>query len=85
MEKISYNLDNYDVFKTIKNIKCPILFVHLDKDPNVNVKNSLDAFEAANEPKTLEIIKGNNHTFEKPEEERKVINFILDWFNKYLK
>jgi len=79
------NLDNYDVFKTIKNIKCPILFVHLDKDPNVNVKNSLDAFEAANEPKTLEIIKGNNHTFEKPEEERKVINFILDWFNKYLK
>ncbi len=45
----------------IKNISCPVLIVHGDRDMIVNVSHAYNLFELAKEPKKLLILKGAGH------------------------
>jgi len=41
-------------------------------------------YQAAAEPKRLEMIEGADHVFSKSEHLNKAIDFSLGWFKKYL-
>ena len=51
----------WDSKELIKNIKCPALISHGDKDEIVSVRHSYKLYELANEPKKLIILKGATH------------------------
>ena len=61
--KFLESLKNKNIISNYHQVDCPILFVHGDADPVASVNLSLDGFKNANEPKTIEIIKGGIHGF----------------------
>ena len=48
----------------IADIKVPVLFVHGDRDPIINVRHCRELYSKANEPKKLKIFEGGNHAEE---------------------
>ena len=71
------------LYSQIKNITCPVLFMHGDSDLKVSVEQSQKAFKLANEPKELDIIKGADHCFkrEQPLVIAKTMGFLRRNFN----
>ena len=76
------DFDNHDLLKSIKNMKCPILFIHGSADPIVPVSEMEDYFQQANEPKEKVIIQGADHGL-RPHRD-KAYELAKDWFSKYL-
>jgi fermentation-respiration switch protein FrsA (DUF1100 family) len=62
----------------------PTLIIHGSMDEIVPVEHALKIYEAAPEPKRLEIIDGGDHTFSRAEHLNRAIDLSLEWFNKYL-
>lgn len=77
------DLRKYDLLKAIRSAP-PILVIHGSSDEVVPLEHSQKLYEAAAEPKRLEIIGGANHVFSKSEHLNKVIDMSLGWFKKYL-
>lgn len=76
-----------DLTKNLKKIQCPILFIHGDDDPTVSHTQSEKAINlVSSKIKSLETIKGGNHTFDSSKEHKqKCVNLTVDWFDKWLK
>ena len=72
---------NFIIYDRIKNIKCPVLFVHGDKDVDVPMNQSEKAFELANKPKEIQIIKGADHCFKNEQDE--VIELTMQFLKKH--
>jgi pimeloyl-ACP methyl ester carboxylesterase len=67
----------------LKKIKCPVMFIVGDK--NYLTKYVRSYYKNANNPKALKIIKGASHTFELYAHERKMLDYSVSWFKKWLK
>ncbi|MCF7871651.1 alpha/beta fold hydrolase [Candidatus Woesearchaeota archaeon] len=76
------DLEKYDVLKSIKKIKCPILFIHGSEDGRVPLESMEAYYENANEPKEKIIIQGADHDMEPKREELNKI--VVNWFKKNL-
>lgn len=74
--------DNHKLLDSIKNIHCPILFIHGGKDNNVSLSQMEAYFKNANEPKEKIIIDGADHGL-RPHRD-KMYRIVIDWFKKYL-
>ena len=60
------DLKKWDVCKMASNISpIPLLIIHGQKDELVSVKEGIDLFNQANEPKKLKIIPNGDHTLSK--------------------
>ena len=77
------DLRKYDLLKAIRRAP-PILILHGSLDEVVHLEHSQKLYEAAAEPKRLEIIKGADHVFSQNGHLNKVIELGLRWFKKYL-
>ncbi len=76
------DFENHNLLESIKNIHCPILFIHGSKDYRVPVANMESYFQNANDPKEKAIIDGGDHGL-RPYR-NKMYKIVVDWFNKYL-
>jgi fermentation-respiration switch protein FrsA (DUF1100 family) len=77
------DMRKYDLLKAIVRAP-PILIVHGSSDEVVPLEHARRLYEAAPEPKRLEIVEGADHVFSKAEHLNRAIDLILDWFGKYL-
>jgi len=73
----------YDLLETIRSAP-PILIIHGSLDKVVPVMHAQILYEAAPEPKRMEIVEGADHVFSQSEHLNKVIDLSLEWFKKYL-
>jgi len=74
----------HDIVSAFKEIDCPVLIVHGDKDEEVPVSHAGILYQEAKEPKRMEIIKGGNHSLSEDLHRKLAIELSLDWFEKYL-
>jgi len=64
----------------------PILFIHSKNDPTVGIRHSRALYEAAQEPKRLEIWEKGSHAQEMYRQfPKKFIGLVVDWFEETLK
>ncbi|MGB9714265.1 MAG: alpha/beta hydrolase family protein [Candidatus Bathyarchaeales archaeon] len=82
-ENFFKDLEKHDLLDAVKKAP-PILIMHGSMDEIVPVEHALKLYEAAPEPKRLEIIDGGDHTFSSAEHLNRAIDLSLEWFNKYL-
>ena len=78
------DLRNYDLLEAVKSTP-PILILHGTADELVPPEHAQKLYEAAPEPKRLEIVKGADHVFSQTGHLNTVIDLSLEWFNKYLR
>ena len=72
----------FSLLEDIKEIKCPILFIHGEKDSKVVIEQMEDYFKNANEPKEKFILKDSGHNLMPNREE--AFKKIIQWFGKYM-
>jgi alpha/beta superfamily hydrolase len=77
------DLEKHNLLKAVRSAPA-ILILHGRLDEVVPVEHSQKLYEAAAEPKRLEIVEGADHVFSKSEHLNKVIDLSLEWFKKYL-
>ena len=75
-------MDNYNLLESIKNITCPILFIHGSLDDRVPISEMESYFKKANEPKEKRIIEGADHGL-RPHRD-KMYKIVVEWFKKQL-
>jgi pimeloyl-ACP methyl ester carboxylesterase len=71
-----------DATPYLKKIKCPVMFIAGDK--NYLTKYVRSYYKNANNPKALKIINGASHTFELYAHERKMLDYSVSWFKRWL-
>lgn len=76
------DFDNHNLLKSIKEIHCPILFIHGSEDDKCPISEMEAYFENANEPKEKVIIEGADHGM-RPYRE-KMYQIVVNWFKKHL-
>lgn len=76
------DFDSHNLIKSIKNIHCPILFVHGEQDDKVAISEMEEYFQNAHEPKEKIIIEGSDHGLNPHRD--KAYDFIEDWYGNYL-
>lgn len=74
-------IPSVDLYTKAGEIKCPVLFVHGDKDVDVPYQQSEKAFQIANEPKEIHIIKGADHCF--GNEQNKVVDLTAEFLQRF--
>jgi putative redox protein len=80
------DLKKYNTLRDLEEINCPILIIHGGADSIVPLKEAEEIYEAAKEPKKIEVIQGASHTlYDSPEYGEQLVNLCQDWFKTYLK
>ena len=74
-------ITSVDVRNQVSKITSPVMFIHGDSDADVPHSQSEKAFQIANQPKELYIIKGADHCFRN--EQDNVINLTADFLKRY--
>ena len=77
------DLRTYDVLQAIRSAP-PILILHGSSDEVVPLEHARRLYEAAPEPKRLEIVGGADHVFSRRDHLSNVIELSLEWFKTYL-
>jgi dipeptidyl aminopeptidase/acylaminoacyl peptidase len=77
------DLHNYQVLQAIKSAP-PLLILHGSEDELVPVEHARLLYEAALEPKRLEILPGADHVFSRNEHLSRAIELCVEWFKRYL-
>lgn len=80
-KKFIGEINKINLYDKIKDLKCPVLFLHGNNDVEVPYQQSEKAFELANEPKEIQIIDGADHCFRNEQEE--VIDKTLDFLKRH--
>ncbi len=80
-EKFYEDVKKYDLLQAVKRAP-PILILHGGFDEVVPLEHAYKLYEAASEPKRIEIIEEADHVFSRGLD--KAIELILEWFKKYL-
>jgi len=78
------DLQNYDLLEAVRSAS-PIMILHGNLDEVVPPEHAQKLYEAAPDPKRLEIVVGADHVFSQTGHLNKVIDLSLEWFNKYLR
>ncbi len=74
----------YDTKKVMKDVKCPILIIHGDKDDIVPLSQSEEAMKYVNNPKKLVVVGGFAHGSASEEHMSVICEEISEWLEKYL-
>ena len=77
------DLRTYDLLNAVRSAP-PILILHGSADGVVPPEHARKLYEAAPEPKRLEIVDGADHVFSNQAHLDTVIGLSLEWFKKYL-
>ncbi|HLC67187.1 MAG TPA: alpha/beta fold hydrolase [Candidatus Nanoarchaeia archaeon] len=75
------DIPDINLYQKVKEIKCPILFLHGDEDSDVPYVQSEKAFQLVSDPKEIHILKGARHGFKN--EQEKVIDLTIKFLEKY--
>lgn len=73
---------NYNLVESIKEIHCPILFIHGSKDNRIPLSEMEAYFNNANQPKEKIIIQGAEHSMEPKRKE--LCEVVAKWLEKNL-
>lgn len=76
------DFDKYNLMQAIKQIHCPVLFIHGSADDRVPLEDMEELYAVANEPKEKVIIQGANHGFSPHQEE--MYEVVVEWLKKTL-
>ena len=74
----------YDLLEAIQAYRGPVLIIHGEADDTVPVEHARRLYQAANEPKRLELVPGADHVFSGPGQRDRVLSLTLDWMQTYL-
>ena len=74
----------YDLLAAAREYHRPLLIVHGDADEVVPVEHAHRLYEAALEPKRLEIIPGADHVFSGPGQRERALGLCVEWVRTYL-
>ena len=77
------DLHRHDLLKSVKTAP-PLLILHGSNDGVAPVADAYALYDAAAEPKHLEILAGSDHAFTRDRDLEKVIDLSLRWFKRYL-
>ncbi len=77
------DLRRYDILEAVRSVPS-IFIVHGSLDETVPLDHARKLYEAASDPKRLELVEGAGHVFSQREHLDKVIYLIMEWFGKYL-
>lgn len=78
------DLRKYDIIKSMKRIRRPVLIIHGTKDESIPLKHPKALYAAANRPKKFVIINGADHSFFGHPQREKMVRAVTAWFRKYL-
>ena len=78
------DLQHYHLLEAVKSAP-PLLIVHGASDELVPAEQALELYEAAPEPKRLEIIEDADHVFSRPEHVARAIELSVNWVKRYLR
>ena len=68
----------------LKNIRCPVLFVHGSADPLVPTAHASKLYSNVKSLKELNIIEGADHSYSKSEHLSKLVEISRDWFRRHI-
>jgi hypothetical protein len=74
----------YDLLAAIRDYRRPALIIHGSDDDVVPVEHAFRLYDAAREPRRLEIIPGADHTFSRPEHRAHALALCVEWMQRYL-
>lgn len=74
----------YDLLEAIQGYHGPVLIIHGEADSTVPLEHAQRLYEAAQEPKRLELVPGADHVFSGPGQRDRVLSLTLDWMQTYL-
>ncbi|RZN33354.1 MAG: alpha/beta fold hydrolase [Methanophagales archaeon ANME-1-THS] len=77
------DLRSYNLLNALRTAP-PILIIHGSSDELVPQEHARKLYDAAPEPKRLEIVEGADHVFSQPEHLHRVIELSLEWFKRYV-
>jgi pimeloyl-ACP methyl ester carboxylesterase len=71
---------HYDARESIKNLRCPVMFVAGESDTKVSTAATMKLYAVANQPKTIEIVKGMEHKYQYQPEKLEIVNSLITKF-----
>ena len=74
----------YDLLASIAAYRRPTLIIHGGADQTVPVEHAHRLYEAAGEPRRLEVIAGADHVFSGSGQRERVLALALDWMQTHL-
>lgn len=77
------DLRTYDLREAVRRAP-PLLVLHGSADELVPAEHARKLYEAAQEPKRLEILPGADHVFSRSEDLNRAIELSVEWFKGYL-
>jgi len=82
-EEFYGDLRDYNLLEAVRSAP-PLLILHGSSDDLVPVKHARQLYEAAREPKRLELLPGADHIFSRSEHLTRAIELSVEWFKTYL-
>ena len=82
-EEFYGDLRDYNLLEAARSAP-PLLILHGSSDDLVPVKHARQLYEAAREPKRLELLPGADHIFSRSEHLTRAIELSVEWFKTYL-
>jgi hypothetical protein len=77
------DLRTYNLLEAVQSAP-PLLILHGSSDDLVPVKHARQLYEAAREPKRLELLPRADHVFSRSEDLNRAIELSVEWFKTYL-
>jgi dipeptidyl aminopeptidase/acylaminoacyl peptidase len=81
---VFHDAQKYNIHQSIAKIGCPVLIIHGSADEMIPLEDARSLYDSAREPKQLVIIEGGRHDLKEPEYLDRILNLIIDWFQRYL-
>jgi fermentation-respiration switch protein FrsA (DUF1100 family) len=78
------DLDRLDVARQARQIACPVLIVHGDRDETVPVREAHELHDLLAAPKRLVVLPGADHRLSDPSHLAQAMKESLEWFSRYL-
>ena len=83
MPDLGFDAAKYDLAQSIQRYNKPTLIIHGGDDEIVPVHHAYELYEAAQEPKHIEIIPGADHNFSKLEHRRVALDLCVEWIKNH--
>jgi len=77
------DMKQYSPTEVMSKITAPVFVIHGDEDKTIPVSNGQAIFDAANEPKRMEIIKCADHDLHEQEHKEKLVGFVIEGLKKW--
>jgi putative redox protein len=78
------DIKRYDIRQRVRDMRKPLLVMHGGADELVPVEDAHQIYNAAGEPRKLEIVEGADHAFSGILWQERLFKSVLEWFERYL-